>query len=182
MIEQSNFENFKIEIPDPHPFELSNEERMEKYQKIAEDLKKIKSETLEDFSNKYNALIDFFDWLDLVLPENKYSQEKNRIIESAQCFADCIASFDPLKADDETYFSSWNEDQKIWHAAVESAIKEGLPKIISAVGHNPEIELKSEIEELIGQDHKFFNDFSLFIACQQVLGKSDGREKVLVEK
>jgi len=180
MAEQFNFENLKIEIPDPHPFELSEQERMEKYQKIAEGLEKIKAEALEDFSNKYDALLDFFDWLDLILPENKYFQEKNRIIESAKCFADCIAGFDPLK--DDEYFEKWNEDQNLWHVEVESAIKEGLPKIINTIGHDPEIELKNEIERLIGEDHKFFNEFALFIACKQTIWPGDKREKVPVEK
>lgn len=182
MSEQFNFEKLGIKIPNPHSFELSEEERMEKYQKIAEGLEKIKAETLEDFSNKYNALLDFFDWLNLILPENKSLQEKDRIVESAQCFADCIVGFDPLKADDDRYFSEWDEDQKLWHAAVESAIKEGLPKIINEVGQNPEIELKSELDQLISQDHKFFNDFALFIACKQTIWPGDKREKVPVEQ
>jgi hypothetical protein len=180
MSEQFNFENLGVTLPNPHPFELSDEERMEKYQKIAESLEKLKAEALEDFSSKYDALLDFFDWLDLILPENKYSQEKNRIIESAKCFADCIAGFDPLE--DDEYFKKWNEDQNLWHMEVESVIKEGLPKIINAIGHTPELELKNELERLIGEDHKFFNEFALFIACKQTIWPGDKREKVPVEK
>ncbi len=182
MFEKFNFEGLGSQLPSPHPFELSAKERLEKYPKIAKTLEKLKSENLADFSNKYDTLIDFFDWLALILPENNYAQTKERILESAECFADCIVGFDPLKDDSFEYMKEWNEDQAVWHTALENAIKQDLPEIIEAIGQAPAIELKTELDQLIGEEHKFFSNFALFIACKQTIWPGDKREKVPVEQ
>ena len=186
MVEQFNFENLKIEIPNPYQFELSEKERIEKYQHLADNLKKTKAETLENSSTKYTALMQFFDWLELITPNKKYVHIKDRIVESAKCFTDCIANFDPLKAEDTDYFNKWNENQKFWHAEIENSITRDLPKIIQREGQDPENN-SDEIKQLIHQPHTFFNNFALFVACKQTVWKdlSSGdneRERVLVEK
>ena len=194
MSEHSYLEDLGIQIPDPHPFELTEEERMEKYQKIGAGLEKGKTELLENFSNKYTALKNFFDWLNLVMPNNNYAQLKDSIIESAKCFTDCAASFDTSKMTDEEWCAQWNNDQKFWHKQFEENLT-NLFKVSEDVGQEPELETMAEIEIFISEKseeeqanfHLFCAGFAKFVACKKTIWQNqadgdDGKEKVPVEK
>jgi len=184
-------------IPDPHPFELSEKERMEKYQHLADGLQKNKDLLSGNFSKKYIALTKFFEWLDLIIPNNKYTDIKINILESAKCFADCIVSFDISKAGNEEWLTSWTNDQVFWHKQFEENLK-NLSTILTDIGQHPNEETMSEIKFFIDEKYKedgeeqasfhiFCHEFASFVACKQAVWKDldsgdNEREKVLIEK
>jgi hypothetical protein len=181
MSQQFHFENLSVEIPDPHSFELSEEERMEKYPAIADGL----AENKKDFEEltKFNfALMDYFDLLEDLISPDQYTKNvarfKDRIIETAKFFTDCIVA---LKLDlDKASNKDWRKDQALWHTEFEKAVKE-VAKIKNQLKQGPALEDEPYLEDLFKKEHIFFNHFALMVACRQTI-LPDDREKIRVEK
>ncbi len=109
----------------------------------------------------------------------KSNLAETNIVEEAENFADCIAKFNAgMVSEEET--ADWFKEEQFWHRKFEDSVKK-LPTIL-VTELQPEEDSQKRINFLCEEDHKFFNEFALFVACQQALGKSDGREKVPVEK
>ncbi|MEI8343853.1 MAG: hypothetical protein WCF93_02815 [Candidatus Moraniibacteriota bacterium] len=181
MSEQFHFENVGIEIPKLHPFELSEGERLEKYQGVEKSLRN-NEKNFEKLSNYYFVLMDYFDSLKNLLSPTEYIKNiepyRNGIIETAKCFTDCTVAVnqDFEKASDET----WREDQALWHSEFEKAVK-GVLKIKNQVGENLAPEIENALKDFLEKEHLFFNQFALMVACRETV-LPDDREKVPVEK
>ncbi len=175
------FENRKDtpEIP-TFKFSIPKEERSKSYEElILPGLEKnIRAELKEEMQRQYFALMEYLRWMGSMDPAKSNSSEAD-IIAGAENFADCIAKFNAgMVSEEET--ADWFKEEQFWHRKFEDSVKK-LPTIL-VTELQPEEDSQKRIELLCEEDHKFFNEFALFVACQQVFGKSDGREKVPIEK
>lgn len=138
--------------------------------------------TREEMQQQYYTLMRYLSWLGSISP-NESTKIETTIIESAKNFTDCIAKFNAQEVSDEKT-ADWFKEEQYWHKRFETAIK-NLQDISKNTTHPIEeenLEVEDKMRHLYEKEHKFFNKFALFVACQQEFGYWDGREKVPIEK
>jgi hypothetical protein len=171
------------EIP-TYEFSIQEETRASVYQEqILPGLNdKALEKTREEMQQQYYTLMRYLSWLGSIKPTESTELE-NKIIESAKNFADCIAKFNAQEISNEKT-ADWIKEEQYWHKKFEMTIKSlrEISKNTTEPTEENNLEVKDKIMALYEKDHKFFNEFALFVACQQELGYWDGREKVPVEK
>ncbi len=95
--------------------------------------------------------------------------------EESRHFADCLLASKVDAGKMNAHMVEWVNEQKTCHQNIETLIKEANEKTrhMANIPH----EHRMAFEELARQDHKFFNNFALYLAYVAVTGDEDLRKE-----